>query len=59
MVVPWATVLLDDRPLGGVPIDREVSAGRHRVTLHNPDTGDRVDQWIEVAPGGLAEVTSW
>jgi hypothetical protein len=59
MVVPWATVLLDDRPLGGVPIDREVAPGRHRVTLHNPETGDRVDRWIEVAPGGLAEVTSW
>jgi hypothetical protein len=59
MVVPWATVLLDDRPLGGVPIDVEVAAGRHRVTLHNPDTRDRVEKWIEIEPGGLAEVTSW
>jgi hypothetical protein len=27
--------------------------------LHNPDTGDRVEKWIEIAPGGLAEVRSW
>jgi len=59
MVVPWATVLLDDRPLGGVPIDREVASGRHRLTLHNPDTGDRVERAIDVPPGGLTEVTSW
>jgi hypothetical protein len=29
------------------------------VTLHNPDTRDRVEKWIEIEPGGLAEVTSW
>jgi hypothetical protein len=59
MVVPWATVSLDGRPLGGVPIDLEVAAGRHRVTLHDPATGDRVEKWIELEPGGLQEVTSW
>ncbi len=59
MVVPWATVLLDGRPLGGVPLERQIPAGRHRLTLHNPDTGDRVDRWIELQPGGLVEVRSW
>jgi hypothetical protein len=58
-VVPWATVLLDGRPLGGVPLERQVGAGRHRVTLIGADGGDRVEKWIEVPPGGVAEVTSW
>jgi hypothetical protein len=57
--VPWATVLLDDRSLGGVPIDVEIAAGRHRVTLVNPDTGDRVEKTIEIRPGEAAQVTSW
>jgi len=58
-VVPWANVRFDDQPLGQTPIDLDVAAGRHRVTLHNPDTGDRVEKWIEIEPDRIAEVRSW
>jgi serine/threonine-protein kinase len=58
-VVPWAMVTLDNLSLGRTPVNSEVSAGPHRLVLHNPDTGDRVEKSIRIEADRELEVTSW
>ena len=57
-VLPWAEVHVDGKPQGRVPVELELSPGRHRVELENPQLG-RTTQWVEVQPGTLHTITHW
>ena len=57
-VLPWAEVTVDGRSLGRVPIDVELTPGRHRVKLENPQLGARTFE-IELPPGGVHRISEW
>jgi serine/threonine protein kinase len=57
-VLPWAEVSVDGRPRGRVPVDVELSAGRHRVRLWNPQLGERILE-IEVPTAGVHTISEW
>ncbi|MEM9453799.1 MAG: serine/threonine-protein kinase [Myxococcota bacterium] len=57
-LLPWAEVTVDGRALGRVPIDVELSAGRHRVRLHNPQLGEVV-KTIKLRAGQTYTLNKW
>ena len=57
-LLPWAEVTVDGRPLGRVPIDVELSAGRHRVRLRNPQMGEVV-KTIKLQAGQTYTLNKW
>jgi tRNA A-37 threonylcarbamoyl transferase component Bud32 len=58
-LLPFARVELDGRSIGETPVSTSVRAGRHRLTLSNPETGRRVTRAIVVPKDGVLEITSW
>jgi hypothetical protein len=58
-LIPYAEVAIDGAPRGRTPIRLSVPAGRHKVSLHNPDTGQRKTIVVLVPSGGKTSITSW
>jgi len=49
--LPWASVWIDDRPVGDTPLDARVPAGRHRLRAEHPTLGSD-ETVVNVTPGG-------
>ncbi len=59
-VTPWAQVAIDGRGYGTTPVHAKLAAGRHRVTLDNPDAGKHDAVTIVVEPNREATLSrSW
>jgi len=50
-VSPWAEVLVDGKSVGYAPMTLELSAGRHKITVRNPELGKNETVRIRVEPG--------
>lgn len=58
-VLPYAEVYVDGRKMGRTPLRLRLAASRHRVRLHNPQTGKETSFDVPIRPGGTAVVRSW
>ena len=56
-VSPWAQITIDGRDYGVTPKTITLAAGRHRVTLANPDAGRSVPFTVTVQPNHPASLT--
>lgn len=57
-LVPYAKTFVDGK-LVGTRVDIELSAGKHRLRLYNPDTGQDVNKKIVIRAGETLSITSW
>jgi serine/threonine protein kinase len=49
---PWAEVEVDGTKVGNTPVRHlRLRAGKHKVVLHNPQSGKRVQRTVTVKPG--------
>lgn len=58
-VDPWAEVLLDGKLLGNVPRQETVPAGRHRLTLRNPELRIEKSLTLDLPAGETRTVSEW
>ena len=53
---PWAYAEVGDFKVE-TPAKLTLPAGRHKLRLHNPDTGARVTRWVTIEPGAVETVS--
>lgn len=58
-LVPWAEASVDGRALGRTPITVELTPGRHRLVLVNPELGQRRDREVVIAGGADTRIVDW
>ncbi|ACY16171.1 serine/threonine-protein kinase [Haliangium ochraceum] len=58
-LLPYARVRVDGRERGQTPVDLRLAAGAHTLVLENPDTGQRREQRLELAPGQTLTINDW
>jgi hypothetical protein len=58
-LLPYARVTVDGQPRGQTPVDLALPAGAHQLALENPDTGQRSERRIDIAPGQTLVIHHW
>lgn len=58
-LIPYARVTIDGQARGQTPVDLAVPAGAHALVLDNPDTGQRRERQVQVAPGQTLVINQW
>jgi hypothetical protein len=52
-------VTVDGQSRGQTPVDLALPAGAHALVLENPDTGQRRERQVQVAPGQTLVIHQW
>ncbi|HWN71777.1 MAG TPA: serine/threonine-protein kinase [Haliangium sp.] len=58
-LLPYARITIDGQSRGQTPVDLSLPAGAHQLVLENPDTGQRSERRIDVAPGQTLVIHQW
>jgi tRNA A-37 threonylcarbamoyl transferase component Bud32 len=58
-LLPYARVTIDGQSRGQTPLDLALPAGAHQLVLENPDTGQRRERRIDIAPGQTFVIHQW
>jgi hypothetical protein len=58
-LIPYARVTVDGQSRGQTPVDLALPAGAHALVLENPDTGQRRERQVQVAPGQTLVIHQW